>query len=337
MVQGQNRLARTRRDAAHMRRCRRFVFALGAVWSIERPPDNPRSRTLPMTCPIFLAARRGTPMIAALFALAMAAGAALAQQPADGGKVIARVDGMDITEGEIAIAEEDLGRNLGNSQGEERRAQIIQYIADLKVGAKTAQTRKIDETPDFTRRLAFLKNKILVDELLAQEVKKAVTEEAMKKLYDETVSNLAPELEVRARHILVETEDEAKKVVERLEKGEDFAKLAAELSKDPGSGKEGGDLGYFAKDRMVKEFADVAFATEKGKRAAPVKSQFGWHIILVEDRRTKEPPSFETVKPQIEQYLARRAQSEFLLAQRGANKVERLDKPAEAPAEPKKP
>ena len=173
--------------------------------------------------------------------------------------------------------------------------------------------------------------------------KKAVSEEAMKKLYDETVKATAPEEEVRARHILVEGEEDAKKAHARVTTGkEDFAKVATELSKDPGSGKDGGDLGYFAKDRMVPEFGDVAFKLEKGAISAPVKSQFGWHIIKLEDKRSKPTPTYDQVKDQLERYLVRKAHTDLILALREKAKVERLDKPAAppaapaAPAEPKK-
>ncbi len=174
---------------------------------------------------------------------------------------------------------------------------------------------------------------MLLDQYLTGLGKKAVTEEAAKKLYEDTTKAMAPEEEAHARHILVETEDQAKAVVDRLKKGEDFAKVAADVSKDPGSGKEGGDLGWFTKDRMVPEFAEAAFKLKKGEVSAPVKSQFGWHVIKLEDKRTKPLPDFAAVKPQIEQYLERKAQQDAVLALREKAKVERLDKPA-APAAP---
>ena len=183
---------------------------------------------------------------------------------------------------------------------------------------------------------------------LGAEAKKAVTPEAARKLYDETAKSLAPEEEVRARHILVEEEAQAKAALERLKKGEDFAKLAAELSKDPGSGKEGGDLGFFTKDRMVAPFAEAAFKLGKGEISEPVKSQFGWHVIKVEDKRTKALPAFDDVRAEIDSYLLRKGQQDVILALRGSAKVERLDQPAAAkpadvkpadakPAEQKKP
>ncbi|MCU4178767.1 peptidylprolyl isomerase [Bosea sp. BH3] len=253
-------------------------------------------------------------------------------------KVVAKVDGIAITEKDIALASEDIGERLAQLPEERKRDEVINYLVDLKLGAKAAAAAKIGDTPDFAARLAYFRDKVLLDEFLTREGKKAVTADAAKKLYDETTKAMAPEEEAHARHILVEEEAQAKTVVERLKKGEDFAKVAAELSKDPGSGKEGGDLGWFTKDRMVPEFAEAAFKLNKGQVSEPVKSQFGWHVIKLEDKRSKPLPDFAAVKPQIDQYLERKAQQDMVLALREKAKIERLDQPAAAPApaEPKK-
>jgi peptidyl-prolyl cis-trans isomerase C len=258
-------------------------------------------------------------------------------QPAPTDKVVARVDGIAITERDLALATEDLGERLAQVPAERKRDEVINYLVDLKLGAKAATDAKIADGPDFAARLAYNRDKVLLDEYLQREAKKAATPEAARKLFDDTLKSLPPEEEVNARHILVEEETQAKAVAERLKKGEDFAKVAAELSKDPGSGKEGGSLGWFSKERMVPEFAEAAFKLEKGQVSEPVKSQFGWHVIKLEDRRTKPAPDFAAVKPQIDQYLERKAQQDIIVALRDKAKVERLDQPAAAPAEPKKP
>ncbi|MFJ5369450.1 peptidylprolyl isomerase [Bosea sp. CER48] len=265
----------------------------------------------------------------AVLGFALLAGPAFAQ--AD--KVVAKVDGIAITEKEIQLASEDLGERLAQLPEDRKRDEVINYLVDLKLGAKAAAEAKITDSPDFAARLAYYREKVLLDEYLTREGKKAVTAEASKKLYDETTKAMQPEEEAHARHILVEDEAQAKAVVERLRKGEDFAKVAADVSKDPGSGKEGGDLGWFTKDRMVPEFAEAAFKLKKGEVSEPVKSQFGWHIIRLEDKRSKPLPDFAAVKPQIDQYLERKAQQDIVLALREKAKVERLDKPA-APATP---
>ncbi|RDJ21797.1 peptidylprolyl isomerase [Bosea caraganae] len=279
------------------------------------------------------------PLGLALAAAPLAALPALAQQD----KVVAKVDGMNITERDLTSATEDLQERLAQLPEERKRDELVNFLVDLKLGAKAAAAAKIAETPEFASRLAYMRDKLLLDEYISRESKKAVTPEAARKLFDDTVKTMAPEEEVHARHILVEDEAKAKEVAERLKKGEDFAKVAAELSKDPGSGKEGGDLGWFTKERMVPEFAEAAFKLEKGQVSDPVKSQFGWHVIKLEDKRSKPLPKFEEVKPQIDQYLERKAQQDIVVALREKAKIERLDKPAApapaapAPAEPKKP
>jgi peptidyl-prolyl cis-trans isomerase C len=152
-----------------------------------------------------------------------------------------------------------------------------------------------------------------------------VTPDAARKLYDETVKSIPSEQEVRARHILVENEDEAKTVAGRVKGGEDFAKVAGEVSKDPGSKTDGGDLGFFTKDRMVEPFAEAAFKLEPGQISDPVKSQFGWHVIKVEEKRAKPAPTFEETKDQVEAYLGRKAQQDLIMSLRKDAKIEKLD------------
>jgi peptidyl-prolyl cis-trans isomerase C len=151
----------------------------------------------------------------------------------------------------------------------------------------------------------------------------------MHKVYDDATKQMAGEKEVRARHILVETEDEAKAILAELRKGTDFAELARLKSKDPGAA-EGGDLGYFTKDQMVPEFSETAFRLESGQLSDPVKTAFGWHIIRTEDKRDRPVPAFEQVKDQIETFVIRKAQSEMIAKLREGAKIERLEaKPAD--------
>src|SRR6202453_3996388 len=160
------------------------------------------------------------------------------------------------------------------------------------------------------------------------------TADADPKAYDEPSKANPPVPEIHARHILLPTEDEAKAALARIKKGEDFAKVATELSKDPGS--EGGDLGWFTKDKMVPEFADAAFKMEPGQVSDPVKSQFGWHIIKVEGKRMKTFPPFEQVKDQAARYVAQKAQTALIASLRDKAKIERFDEAAK-PADPAAP
>jgi len=244
------------------------------------------------------------------------------------GPVIARVNGVDIRESDLALAEEDLGAEVQAASPEAKREHLIAYLADMIMVAQAADKKKLADNPDFQRRLAFMRTKLLMGFELQEEAKAALSDEALHQTYDDAVRSMGGQQEVRARHILVDSEDEAKAVLDQLKAGGDFATLAKDKSKDPGAAA-GGDLGYFTKEQMVPEFAEVAFKMYPGQVSNPVKTQFGWHIIKVEDKRTRKPPEFERVKDQIETYLARKAQSDFIAKLRQTAKIERLDKPAE--------
>ncbi|ABY29878.1 peptidylprolyl isomerase [Methylorubrum extorquens] len=252
--------------------------------------------------------------------------------------VVARVNGQAITAADLAIAAEDPALSLPGVDEGAKQNLLVDYMVDLKVGAQAAESAEVGDAPEFKRKLAYFRDKLLLDDYLEREAKKAVTPEAAKALYEQTVKSMKPEEEVRARHILVESEDEAKKIAARVKGGEDFAKIAGEVSKDPGSKTEGGDLGWFSQERMVKPFADAAFKMTPGQVSDPVKTQFGWHVLRVEEKRTKPVPTFDEMKEQIDQYLTRKAQQDTIVKLREAAKVERAGSTATpAAGETKKP
>jgi len=265
-------------------------------------------------------------------ALAVVAVLAIPLARAQDDPVVARVNGTDVRQSDLAAAEEDLGGNIPQMTPEAKRDYLITFVGDMILVAKAAEAKKMGDSDDFKRKLAYARTKLLMEQLLQTEAKGAVSEAAMRKVYDEAIGQMKKEPEVRARHILVETEDEAKAVAAELKKGADFAELAKTKSKDPGSA-DGGDLGYFTKDQMVPEFSEVAFKLDKGALSDPVKSQFGWHVIKVEDKRERQPPEFEKVKDQLENFLVRKSQSELITKLRAEAKIERLGAPA-APAAP---
>jgi peptidyl-prolyl cis-trans isomerase C len=243
--------------------------------------------------------------------------------------VVARVNSIDIRQSDLAFAEEEIGGNMPTIPPEQKRDYLINYLIDVIVLSQAADKQKLGDKPDVKRRLTFDHNRLLMEALLQDAGKSSLSEEAERKVYDEAVKQVKNEEEVHARHILVPTEDEAKAILAQLKGGADFAALAKEKSKDPGAA-EGGDLGYFTKEQMVPEFAEVAFKLGKGQLSDPVKTQFGWHVIKVEDKRIRPTPTFEQVKPQIENYVAHRAQAELVENLRKSATVERLDKPAAA-------
>jgi peptidyl-prolyl cis-trans isomerase C len=275
--------------------------------------------------------------LAGCLAVALLAGASLlASLPLraeEANPVLAKVNGAEIRASDVALAEEELGPSLAQMDPATKKENVLSFLIDMKIVSKEAEDKKIADRDDFKSRLAFARNRLLMDNLLAVEGKAATTDENMKKVYEEAAKQISGEQEVHARHILVETEDQAKKVEEQLKKGADFAELAKKESKDPGA-SDGGDLGFFTKEQMVPEFSTVAFALEPGKISDPVKTQFGWHVIKVEEKRTRKPPDFEQVKPQIETYVVRKAQADYVAKLRTAAKVERMDKPEDAAAKP---
>lgn len=261
--------------------------------------------------------------------------AAALPTPADG--VLARVHGVEIRQADLDAAEEDIGgQQTAQMSPEQKREYLLSFVIDLTLAARAAEQRRIQDGPDFARRLTYYRNKLLVETLLNNETRERVTEEAMRKIYDEQRARITPEDEVRARHILVETEEEAKALIAQIRGGGDFEAIAREKSKDPGGQRNGGDLGFFTKGQMVTEFAEAAFAMQPGQLSqAPVKSQFGWHIIKVEERRQRPIPTFEQVRGQIEDFLTRRAQADLVqrLRSEAASEVQRFV----APPQPRTP
>jgi peptidyl-prolyl cis-trans isomerase C len=269
--------------------------------------------------------------VAGCLAVALLAG--LPVRAEETNPVLAKVNGAEIRASDVALAEEELGPSLAQMDPATKKENVLSFLIDMKIVSKEAEDKKIADRDDFKTRLAFARNRLLMDNLLAVEGKAATTDENMKKVYEEAAKQITGEQEVHARHILVETEDQAKKIEADLKKGADFAELAKKESKDPGA-SDGGDLGFFTKDQMVPEFSAAAFALEPGKISDPVKTQFGWHVIKVEEKRTRKAPDFEQVKPQIETYVVRKAQADYVAKLRTAAKVERLDKPDDVAAKP---
>jgi peptidyl-prolyl cis-trans isomerase C len=244
----------------------------------------------------------------------------------DNDPVVARANGVDIRESDLAFAEEEIGGNIPAMPPDQKRDYLVNYLVDVVLLSQAAEQQKLGDRPEVKHRLAFDRNRLLMESLLQDTGKTALSDAAEHQVYDEAIKQAKSVEEVHARHILVPTEDEAKAILAQLKGGADFATLAKEKSKDPGAA-EGGDLGYFTKDQMVPEFAEVAFKLDKGQLSDPVKTQFGWHIIEVEDKRMKPTPTFEQVKPQLENYVAHRAQAQLVDNLRKTATIERLDKP----------
>jgi peptidyl-prolyl cis-trans isomerase C len=261
-----------------------------------------------------------TASAALLLAAAMIAAPAWAAPETE----VAKVNGQGITEAELTFAEAEIGQELAGVPAESRRRVLTEYLIEAHLMADSAEKAKLGEGPGFEARMKYYRLRALRDAYFEKQVRDSVPESEAKALYEERVKSMPAQEEVRARHILVKTEDEAKKVQQELAGGADFAETAKKYSQDRG-GQGGGDLGYFSRGQMVKAFDDAAFSLEPGKLSNPVQSEFGWHIIKVEDKRNRQPPAFEEVKDQITASLIQNKLQTTVLDLRKNGKIEILD------------
>ncbi|MET0666953.1 MAG: peptidylprolyl isomerase [Methyloceanibacter sp.] len=246
--------------------------------------------------------------------------------------VVARVNGVDIKQSDLDFAASEVGPRLSNYVPADRRRVLLQYVIENELMAGAGEQGKLNETPNFSDRLKYHQRRALRDAYFESSIRNAVPEADAKKVYEEKIKEIKPEQEVRARHILVDTEDDAKAILERLNKGEDFATLAKEKSKD--SNAEGGDLGFFTRGQMLKPFEDAAFALDVGKISDPVQTQFGWHVIKVEEKRDQALPSFDQVKEAIIAQLVQQKAQEVVTGLRDAANIEIVDPELKKSMEP---
>jgi len=238
-------------------------------------------------------------------AAAIVAALSCAPVMAQDDSVVATINGQEVTEADLKMAESELGPQFGQLPEAQRRAAALSAMIDVRLFAAEAEKEGIADSDDFQRRAEYLRQRALHSAYVDETVVKPITEEELRARYDEEISKIPQKEEVHARHILVETEEEAKAIVKQLDEGGDFAEIAKEKSKD-GAAQNGGDLGYFTAEAMVPEFSKAAFAMEPGTHSKePVKTQFGWHVIKVEDKRMQQPPSFEQVQEQIRSMVIR--------------------------------
>ena len=195
---------------------------------------------------------------------------------------------------------------------ESMKQNVLRGMVSEHLLFEEAKKKGMDKSPEVTKQLAVVKRKLSVKAFLDDQSDSLITEGAVKKAYDALVREKRDEREVRARHILVKDEATAKELHKKIEEGADFEELAKENSMDPGSAKTGGDLGYFTKERMVPEFSKAAFALDKGEVSAPVKSDFGWHIIRQVDKRRLKVPTYNDVKEKLRLELQEEKLNEFV-------------------------
>jgi len=203
---------------------------------------------------------------------------------------------------------------------------LIDRMVDLTLLAEEGHRQNLQDDPEVKARIEQVTNQVIQEVVIRRHLGKMMTEDAIKARYEKFVSEQPAQTEIRASHILVATEDEAKDIIRQLDGGADFAALAKEKSTDPSAKQNGGDLGYFTAGDMVPEFSQAVFAMEKGESSkVPVKSHFGWHVIKVVDKRPKAPPTLEETHSHIEELLSGELLTAYLTTLRGAATVEKFN------------
>lgn len=260
-----------------------------------------------------------------LFLAALALGAALSTaaqaQDTSAATVVAKVNGVEITLGHMIAAREALPEQYKTLPNETLFTGILDQLIQQTALEQTVEgkLKLADQLQLDNSRRDYLSNVALTEVVMG-----AVTDEALQAAYDERFKDYAPQKEFSAAHILVDAEEKSNELKAQLEGGADFAELAKANSTDTGSGANGGDLGWFGLGQMVKPFEDAVVAAEIGKVAGPIKSDFGWHLILVKETRIAEKPTLDAMREELASELQNRAIDAHIKSVTEAATVERL-------------
>ena len=260
-------------------------------------------------------------------------GAAIAQTPSTANeflknaekKLVAKVDGENIFLSEILEMAKQLPREYQKLSLDTVFPSLLSRAIDARLVRNAGIKKGFSTDPEVKKRLKEIEGQIVSEVFLKKTISSQITETALQKLYAETKSEMAGEEEVKARHILLNDEDKAIKLIKSLKDGAEFSGTAAKHSTGP-SASSGGDLGWFTRGQMVPEFSEAAFKLKPGQIVdKPVKTQFGWHIILVEDRKKAAPPSFDEAQGQLASKLSQTLLAGLLEKLRGNAEIERFD------------
>ncbi|MDQ7249039.1 peptidylprolyl isomerase [Dongia sedimenti] len=245
-----------------------------------------------------------------------------APTPADPAEVVATVNGKPITRQDVLDSAADLPPQY-MAQIDKLFPQLLNRLIGIQLVEAKGREQGLADDPEVKKLVKQAEEEAISRAYIQKVIETKVNDEAIQKIYDEDLKEHPPQIEIRASHILVKTEDEAKEIIKQLQGGADFATLAKEKSIDKGSGEQGGDLNWFTKDTMVKEFSDAAFAMQRGDVSkVPVKSQFGWHIIKITDSRMQTPAPLEARKDDIRQALSQEAVHQEVQGLIGGAKIE---------------
>jgi peptidyl-prolyl cis-trans isomerase C len=248
--------------------------------------------------------------------------------------VVARVNGVDIRQSDLRAAAQAMPENTRGVPQQMLYPMLLEQAVDGQVLLIVARKAGLEKDPVVAKQMSDAADRALQTAMLGREIGPLLSEDALRARYARDIGSKPGEEEVHARHILVADEAEAKRIIAELKKGGDFAAIAKKSSTDPG-GAQGGDLGFFRKSEMVPEFANAAFAMKPGEiSAVPVKTQFGWHVIKLEERRTVPPPTFEAARDEMRQKIIQEAVAEVIAHARQGVSIELFnpDGSAAAPA-----
>lgn len=213
--------------------------------------------------------------------------------------VVAKVNGNPITELDLQLASAEVGTDLGSLPDGTRRRVLVEYLIENELMAAAATRAGLGVASKTDPRERYWNRRGLRESYFYNHITGTVSSTDARAYYDQNIASKPPDKEVKARHILVKSREEAIDIYERIAHGADFGKMASEFSTDPGTKQQGGLLGYFGRGRMVPQFEEAAFKLEIGQVSDPVETQFGWHLIKIEDQRTQEHPKFGDIQEQI--------------------------------------
>ncbi|MFO1058063.1 MAG: peptidylprolyl isomerase [Dongiaceae bacterium] len=253
--------------------------------------------------------------------------------PPAGDPVVARVNGKELHRSDVIESAKSLPEPY-QQQVEQLFPALIERLIDLSLLVAEGRKEGLQNDPAVKAQVAHFEDQAVLQALLDHYLKAKVTEDAVKARYEKFLKETPPQTEVRARHILVDSEAKANDIIKQLDGGADFKELASKDSLDKKAAANGGDLGYFSAQDMVPEFAEAAFALDKGQYTKkPVKTRFGWHIILVEDKREKKPPTLDEARSQIEAELNQELVAAFLADLRSKAEIQKFN-PDGSPIKP---
>lgn len=293
---------------------------------------------------VFLAPKRLVASAVLAVVLTLGAASVLAAQlsaaPADqsADPVIVRVNGVDIRERDVAAADREMGRNL-TMHPEARREEVIKYLTDMLVISTAADQAELDQA-EIGARVAFVRNRVISEQVIASAGRKAVGEQAVRKAYDDLVANISTDTEYHLyvlqfpfpkasdEAVVKVAEEKARAAYQRIANGEAFEAVARDMSGDPSTKANGGNRGYLTRAMMGKEYAEVVPTLDKGKTSQPIKTQVGWHLIKFEETRVRTPPELDAVRERLEMNLSRQAQADLINKLRSEAKIQRLDNDA---------